>query len=210
MSYKAFTSRSFKINLVNLIKEIENSSLVEIVVISKPKSYHYNDNYLWASFGVMAVAFTFMMFAPIIINMYLIYIYTMLSFIGTYLLLHIFPFLGRLFISKSKMARNVDIYGRAIFQKAGIRYTQERIGVLFYISYFEKMVYVIPDRGAFMRLPEDLWAQISKDMNSIFHSAFPASAFLKKLEGLKEIFAKYIPPIENDINELPDKINVNL
>ena len=210
MSFKVFTYKRFRNRLFKLISEIENSSLVEVVVIAKPQSYHYNDIYLWVSFVGMLLVFSYMMFASILIDMYLIYIYTIISFPLIYLLLHIFPGLGRIFISKKRKSRNVEIFARAIFQKAGIRYTNERIGVLFYISYFEKMVYVIPDRGAYMKLPDNLWKEISEEMNKIFKSGRPQEKFLEVLSRTKATFAKYIPPIENDINELPDNIKVEL
>ena len=51
-------------------------------------------------------------------------------------------------------------------------------------------------------------------MNARFQTIFekdnPAKAVIEELQACKPLFNKYIPPIEDDINELPDDLEINL
>ena len=46
--------------------------------------------------------------------------------------------------------------------------------------------------------------------SSIFTSDNPAESFLKELQVSIATFAAFIPPVENDINELPDYQEIQL
>ncbi|MCF6184749.1 MAG: hypothetical protein L3J56_09035 [Bacteroidales bacterium] len=199
----------FKSKLYETIEDIENNSLVEIVSIIKSQSGLYRDISLWvASISLFSVS-SWMMFSRIVFSVWLIWLIPILTFIIVYLLTEIVKPWKHLFVKKKRMKRNVEIYGRAIFQKGGIRFTNERIGVLFYLSFFEKQVLILPDRGAFTAVPDEEWQKMNERFLTVFYGKNPADAFISELKKCKEIFAKYILPVENDINELPDDLEVN-
>lgn len=201
-------NEDFKTRLYDTIEDIENNSLVEIVAIIKAHSARYRDISLWGAFLVMAALYTFFMFAPIEFNVYLIYFFTVLSFPASYYLLEILPAVKRPFVRKKRMRLNTEIFSRAIFQKGGVRHTNDKIGVLFYVSVFEKQVRIVADRGAEHEVPKEEWENIQSRFDAIFTAANKADAFIEALQTCKETFAEYIPPIENDINELPDNLQV--
>lgn len=200
----------FKSKLYETIEDIENNSLVEIVAVVKSNSGKYRDVSLWFASLAMFLTYTYFMFSPIVYNVYLIYFGTIFSFVLTYLLIELLKPFKRFLTKKKRLIRNTDIYARAVFQKGGIRFTNEKIGVLFYVSLFERRVKIIADRGAFTLVPNDFWWQFKNNFNSIFENDNPADAFISELKKTKAIFAEYILPIENDINELPDDLDVEL
>lgn len=203
-------NEEFKSKLYETIEDIENNSLVEIVAVVKAKSGNYRDVSLWFALVVMFLTSSFFMFSPIVFNPYFMYIFTFLAFIFAYLISELIKGLKRLFIKKSRLIRNTDIYTRAIFQKGGIRFTNEKIGVLIYVSLFERKVKILADRGAFTLVPNELWWQMKVDFNSIFKADNVADAFIEELKKTKAIFSEFILPVENDINELPDDLEVEL
>jgi len=203
-------NENFKSKLYETIEDIENNSLVEVVAVIKAKSGNYRDISLWIAFVFMFLVSSFFMFSPIEFDPYLMYFFTFLSFIIAYLTSELIKSFKRIFIKKARMKRNTDIYTRAVFQKGGIRFTNEKIGVLIYVSLFERRIKILADRGAFTLVPDELWKQMKTDFNSIFKSNNVADEFIIELKKTKEIFAKYILPIENDINELPDDLEVEL
>ena len=69
---------------------------------------------------------------------------------------------------------------------------------------------IIPDRGALTAVPDELWDQMEHNFKTIFSHGDIPNAFIKELKSTKAIFAEYILPIENDINELPDDLEVDL
>ena len=205
-----YFNEDFKQNLYETIEDIENHSLTEAVAVVKSHSAQYRDVSLWFGFSLMAVLYTFFMFSPFEFNVYVIYFVSLFSFPLGYLLVEFFPVLKRLLISNARLHKQSEIHARAIFQKGGIRFTEEKIGVLFYVSVFEKAVTILPDRGAETAVPEDDWNNMRESFANIFSSDNPAKAFIEELKKTKPIFAENILPVENDINELPDDLEVEL
>ena len=205
-----YFNQSFKEKLQEVIEEIESQSLVEVVVVAKPRSSKYADVPLGWGIGAVFATFTFLMFSHIEFPHDLFYAITLASFVvGMLIPLAIKPAM-RLFIGKTRMRKAVEIMGRAFFQKAGIRHTQDEIGVLFYVSVFEKQEFVLPDRGAANEVPQEEWEAMQDRLSTVFSADDPASQLLKELRDCAPIFSAFIPPIENDINELPDYVDVSL
>ncbi len=203
-------NEDFRTKLYDTIKEIENNSLVEIVVIIKPQSGSYKDVALWAGVSFSFLLYTFFMFSPVSFDVFLIYAFTVLGFLIAYGLFSAIPELESKFIKLKRKEKNVEIAARAIFQKAGIRFTNERIGTLIYCSLFEKQVYVLPDRGAKNAVPAQDWIKIEAGFQSVFDHQNLAEALLAQLVNCKPIFSQFLPPVENDINELPDNMDIEL
>jgi putative membrane protein len=205
-------NEDFRTRLYDTIKDIEDNSLVEIVVLIKAQSGNYRDIPVWAGMITSFIVYTFFMFSPFEFDVYLIYAFTLLSFPLVYTLFTSLPKLKVKFANRRRMDRNVEIHARAIFQKGGVRFTSERIGTLFYVSLLEHKIYILPDRGAKSAIPAEDWEKIETDFQSIFdepESSLP-NALLEKLANFKPVFSEFIPPVENDINELPDNLDVEL
>ncbi len=201
---------AFQANIQETIAELENQSLAEIVVVAKPRSGKYSSTPVWWGVIFSFIAFTFMTFTHLVVGYDVFYSATVLAFfVGMILPLAMKP-LMILFISKSKQNRQVEIMARALFQKAGIRHTQDEIGVLFYISALEKQVFILPDRGAETEIPAEEWEKMQLNFDAIFDAVNPAKQFVSELQKAIPTFASYIPPVENDINELPDDLEVYL
>ncbi|MBN2893215.1 MAG: hypothetical protein JXL97_15195 [Bacteroidales bacterium] len=203
-------NEDFKIKLYQNISDIENNSLVEIVAIVRQQSDHYKDIGLMIASILTGIAYTIMILLPFDINPYLIYVITIALFFFAFFVTMSIPSILRIFIPKKRINKSVEIMARAIFQKGGIRFTEERIGVLFFVSYLEKKVFIIADRGAQMAVPQEEWDEIQSQFNACFNDLLVAENILKTLSNTKDIFNKYIPPVENDINELPDNLEVNI
>lgn len=204
-------NEDFRTRLYDTIKDIENNSLVEIVVLIKAQSGSYRDIPVWAGMIASFLVYTFFMFSPFEFDVYLIYAFTLLSFPLVYTLLTTFTKLKIKFAKRSRKERNVEINARAIFQKGGLRFTSERIGTLFYLSLFEEKVFILPDRGAKSAIPAEDWKKMEADFQSIVMSDINLpNTLLEKLSKYKSVFAEFIPPVENDINELPDDLDVEL
>lgn len=203
-------NEDFKEKLYETIEDIENHSLVETVAVIKSHTAKYRDISLWFAFALMAALFSFFMFSPWEFNVYLIYFVSLLSFPFGYFLMELLPGFKRAFLSKKRLLRQSEIMARAIFQKGGIRHTMEKIGVLFFVAVFERCVIILPDRGAETAVPTEDWEAMNKDFANIFAAPDKGEAFIQALKKTQNVFAENIPPVENDINELPDDLEVEL
>ena len=201
---------NFKEKLRKVIEEIENNSLIEVVTIVRPRSESYRDVPIWWGMIFTFFTFTILMFIPYVLGDYTFYAAVIFSFFVGLILSWSFVTMQKPLISKERMNKSVEIMARAIFQKGGIRNTNTKIGTLIYVSVFEKQVYIIADDGAETNVPEEEWSKIKENFNAIFKANNPADALINVLNTCKPIFSEYIPPIENDINELPDDLEVDL
>ncbi len=199
----------FRTKLYETIEEIENNSLVEVVAIFRQQSNKYKDVGLLTSAIAAFLLYTILILIPIDINPYLIYVVTILMFVITYFLVMSLHGLLSILVKEQRKANAVEILGRAVFQKGGVRFTEEHIGVLFFVSMFEKKVLILADRGAEQAVPPEEWDKIQLQFDNIFNGDIEEN-FLKALSATKDVFAKYIPPVEDDINELPDNLKVDL
>jgi len=84
-------NEAFRTKLYDTIKEIEDNSLIEIVVLIKPQSGFYRDIAAWTGVVFSFVLYSFFMFSPLNFDVYLIYAFTVLSFFAIYFLVMTFP-----------------------------------------------------------------------------------------------------------------------
>ena len=202
-------NEDFKNKLYQTISDIENNSLVEVVTIIRQQSEDYKDVGLTVAAIFTGVIFTLMMFVPIDIDAYLIYIITIATFLFSFYLTMSVPAILKLFIKQKRINRSVEIMSRAIFQKGGMRFTKDRIGVLFFVSYLEQKIIIVADRGAKQTVPQEEWNSIQAQFDECFNEGSVSENILKALSNTKDIFNSYIPPVENDINELPDNLEID-
>lgn len=205
-----FLQPTFKKKLASTVAQIETTSEVEVVVAIKPISAFYYELYLISGVIFAFITFTFFIFAPLVFGDYLIYMGTIASFfIGISFGFLFKPLLKKL-LSKKILERNVELMARALFQKGGINHTKEKIGVLILFSLFEKKHFIVADRKARNLIPFQEWEKIDNNFEKVFTSKKPSQVLLEELLKTKEIFNKFLPPVENDINELPDDLEIIL
>lgn len=207
---KKFTHPDFQTRLGKLIAELEQASHIEVVVLIKPRSANYDDVPLGLGANLSMIMFSYLFLVDTSFDSYLVYFMTLSAFGLGMLLGIVLPMMQRLLAGKQRKQRNVEIMARALFQKGGLHHTSTKVGTLIYVSLLEKMVYIVADRGAQIAIPDTEWQQINADLAGIFKAKNPAEALLIELEKCKDIFHQYIPALENNINELPDDLSIDL
>ncbi len=205
-------SSDFKKILVQEIQKIESVSGVEVIIVVARSSANYIYINLVAGVLFSFLVHTYTMFSDFEFSDETIYLSNIIAFLVGFFLFLI-PFLARFFIPKGTLHRNVEIYGRALFQKGKIYETQTRQGILIYLSNFEKKVLLLEDKNVTLRIPIHEMKILKKNFNLVFHPFShkkTAENFLLALEKLKDTCAKFIPITEDDVNELPDDMEILL
>ena len=209
MQMKKF-NKEFKTELYQTIEDIENNSQVEIVAMIKANSGNYRDISLLSGAVLLFLAYTYFMFAPTVFDVYRIYFMTILAFFIGFALVDFIPPLQKALAGKKRIEKNVEVYSRAIFQKGGIRHTSKKTGILIYVSIFEKKIKIVADKGTEAMLPAKESEKLKTEFQETFQSANFQTSFLEKLKNSQAVFSKYIPSVEDDINELPDDLDIDL
>ncbi len=140
---------------------------------------------------------------------WLVYYMPLLAFLLGFGFAHL-PSIKRISSKKSALDKNVEVMARAIFQKGGIHHTKAKIGLLIYCSFLEKNVYLLPDRGVEIAIPNEEWQNLRRDFQSIFAGKNSKEALLGELNKSRLLFSQYLPAQAHDINELPDNLEIDL
>lgn len=205
-------SDEYKKSLISKIKEIESVSGVELVIVVARSSASYIYLNLISGIFFSFLTFTYTVFTDFEFSDEVLYFSTLVSFFVGFILMFI-PFLARFFVKRETLTRNVEIYGRALFQKGKIYETKTRQGILIYLSHFERKVLVLEDKNVSLRIPIHELKIMKNNLNSVFHPFSrkkTAANFLSELNKLKDLCAKFIPITQDDVNELPDDMEIIL
>lgn len=196
----------FKDALRQTIEDIESESGAEVVATILPRADRYWDTYLFTGLAVSMTVLTVMMLIPTEFWYVLIYLETVGSLLLTIGLLWAIPGLARFLIGRKRLRRRAETEARALFQKAGMVETKERIGILVVFAWFEREVIFLTDTGATEMIPPDEITTIQNRLAGVYQHGDPASAILEQLAHLSPTLQVYIPRSVHDINELPDEL----
>jgi len=199
---------SFQLKLRETVEKIESASHAEIVVAVAPRSARYTTINLWCGALAGFLLLTVMMFIPYDLSTPYIYFGTLYGFAAGYIAANAFPGLKRRLAGKKRLREKAEREAKHFFHENGIVETRDRIGILFFFSFFEKHAVIIPDRGAKRMLPPEYLEQIQENCDDVFKGGPIPANILNALLESDEILSKYIPRTADDINELPDSVRV--
>ena len=197
---------SFRVALRERVEAIESESGVEIVATVMPRAARHWHIYLLCGLVPSFLVLTLMMFLEAEFWYVLIYLETLGALLIGAALPWIFPGLLRLLVGRKNLRHQADTAARALFQRAGIVETGERIGLLIVYNWFEKLAVVLPDTGAEELIPPDELDAIRQGADAAIADGDPAQAILDHLAAIQPLLTKYIPRDIHDINELPDEL----
>jgi putative membrane protein len=196
--------------IAQAIAQIESQSHVEVVVIIKSRVHGYAEYPLATGSALAFIALTYFRFSNDFYADWVVYTGTVFCFILGALLVGGIPALLRFEVGQNRLRKSAEIMARASFQKGGIHHTMDKTGVLIFLAVWEKQIIILPDRGVESAIPPGEWERIRQDFQGVFEANNPAHHFVTKLESLSVAFSRYIPQVENDMNELPDHLEIDL
>lgn len=189
--------------LTHCVREIEKASDVELVLIVRTRSASYRHaDYLFAAI-LSFLGLLFLLFSPFEFHHYWVAIDVALLFvIGVYLSSRSHAIRRRL-TTKNFRETAVRTHAAAMFYEAGIANTSAEMGLLVYLSLFERRLELIADRGVLKGVPALEWNQIMFELHEIGRQPEPETlqAGLAKLGAL---LAQHLPATGENPNELPD------
>ncbi|MCH5294479.1 MAG: TPM domain-containing protein [Treponema sp.] len=103
-------------------------------------------------------------------------------------------------------AKTAAVTGRAMrhFAESGVYCTREHSGILIFISYFEREVRIVADRGISERISPDLWNLISDELSEGIGKRKTKDAIVSAVERCGDLLAEKFPADGENENELPD------
>lgn len=117
------------------------------------------------------------------------------------------PAVDRLIIPQTVRRRTV--YNRALrhFVESGVYATENRSGILIFVSYMEREVRILADTGISAKIDPALWNLIAVDLAEGLGTTDATGAFVRAVERCGQLLAEHFPApanAEDNPNELPD------
>lgn len=190
-------------SLAQCVKEIEKSTDAELVIVVRGVSGNYRDaDYLFGAF-IAFVGLLALLFLPVDFHTYWVPIDIALLFAAGAYVCSRSKNLRRLLTTKRFREAAVRNSAAAMFYEAGIANTNAEMGVLIYLSIFERRLELIADRGVLKGVPPLEWNQSLFELKQT-GSDPDAETFLQALRNLGALLGKHLPATGENPNELPD------
>jgi putative membrane protein len=120
-----------------------------------------------------------------------------------------FHFGVRLFVSDHVLADEVSHAAHASFVHHGVVNTQDRNGVLVFVSLRERRVLILADQGIHVQAGEDFWKAETDRIVQGIRAGKPAEGIVAAIESIGGKLAAHFPPRPGQKNELPDRLRTD-
>jgi uncharacterized membrane protein len=90
-----------------------------------------------------------------------------------------------------------------VFAQLGVWDTEANNGLLIYVSWADRDVEIVADRGYNDRVTAQQWTDICLAMERLFAAGQPQQAILEGIAAVGKLLALHFPAV--DRNELPDR-----
>ncbi len=94
------------------------------------------------------------------------------------------------------------------FERLGMTKTALRNGVLLFIASEEQRFVILGDKGIHEKVPAGFWDEIAAKLTIRFKAGEFTDGIVDAIEAAGEHLAKYFPHKADDVDELPDDIDV--
>jgi putative membrane protein len=190
-------------NLTNTVIEIEKVTDVELVLVVRARSAVYRQaDYLFAAI-LSFLGLLFLLFSPFEFHQVWVSIEVALLFVLGVFISSRSNGIRRLLTTKSFRENAVRLNAAAMFYEAGIANTNAEMGLLVYLSLFERRLELIADRGVLKAVPSLEWNHILFELHEIGRKPEP-EALQAGLTKLGALLAQHLPATGENPNELPD------
>jgi putative membrane protein len=201
-----FLSAEARQEIEERVRQAEQRTAGEIVVMVVPSSHHYPVANLVAA---GSVGFLLALAVAMVTGRQ-----HMWDFAGLYVLFFILVnevvrrsrVLKRLFIRPSDMEEEVEEAAIKSFYSKELYRTSEHTGILIYISLFEHRVRVIADKGISSRVSQSEWDGVVSTIIEGIRRKCQKDAIMEAVDTCAGILERHIPARPGDRNELSDEI----
>ncbi len=190
-------------SLADCVKEIENSTAAELIIVVRGKSGNYaHADYLFGAL-VALIGLLLLLFLPVDFHTLWVPIEVAVLFIAGAYVCSRSKTLRRLLTTRKFREAAARTGAAAMFYEAGIANTSAELGVLIYLSILERRLELIADRGVLKAVPPREWNHSLFALKQAGRQPNPET-FLTALRSLGALLGKHLPATEENPNELPD------
>lgn len=96
---------------------------------------------------------------------------------------------------------------RRVFEQLQMTATTQRNGVMIFVVTAQQRVAILGDAGIDAVVPAGFWDLVISEITALFAAGRHGDGLARGVEMAGHMLAEHFPPIQGDINELPDTIS---
>ena len=108
-----------------------------------------------------------------------------------------------------KSGSDIRQFAERTFERLGMTKTALRNGVLLFIASEENRFAILGDRGIDQKVPAGFWDEIAAKLTIRFKNGEFTDGIVEAIDAAGEHLKQYFPRASDDVNELPDQIDVS-
>lgn len=208
MKAETFFSDDDRERIAAAVKEVETTTVGEIAVMVVDGSDEYPEGQILAGITLGAI------FAVALVDIFLgdsLWLFLpaalTLSLVCGWLA-GFMPGLKRLFIPRARFEVQVRDKALNAFYEKGLYDTRDDTGVLFFISLFERKVWVLADKGIYGKISQETLQEYADGVAAGIKRGNVTDELCREIRRIGEILAEHFPVRPDDVNELPDEVIV--
>ncbi len=116
------------------------------------------------------------------------------------------PVLHRLFVSAGRIHQRVAVRATLAFYEKGLHKTRQASGVLFFLSLFERKVWVIADQGIYQKISQAELQTYTRQIVEGIKTGKQTEALCAEITRFGQTLALHFPIRPDDTNELPNEV----
>ena len=129
-----------------------------------------------------------------------------LLFLPCRFMLQRYPALKLPFVGKGRIAEAVKERAIRAFYEKKLYKTVNESGILIFLSLLEHKVWILGDRGINEKIPHDEWEELAHEMSAGMKEGKACDALCAVIGKCGVILAHHFPKMQDDVNELSDRL----
>jgi putative membrane protein len=199
----AFLYEKQKQNIAEAIRAAESRTSGELVAVIA----HNSDDYfyipmLWAALSALILPGALLWFDITSASLELMQVATFVVAAMVFRL----PWLKMRLIPRYVRQRRAALLAREQFLLQNLHHTEQRNGILLFVSVAERYVELIADKGIHEVVPLGTWDTVVQQFIEHVHRHQIETGFITAIEQCSEILAQHFPISDKDSNELPNHL----
>jgi putative membrane protein len=201
-----FFSDREKQRIGETIKDCESRTIGEVAVMIVDRSDHYPEAEVIGGISLGSLIALILAFSLFHASIWVYIVCSFIFFFPSRYLFRQFPSLYAGFIGTER--KEVAVMQRAIraFYEKELYKTRKNTGVLFFLSLFERKVWVLADKGIYEKIEQETLKRFADMVSAGIQEGRACDALCSAIREAGDLLEKYFPITLGDVNELSDKV----
>jgi putative membrane protein len=201
-----FFTREERAKITETTRDVESRTIGEVVVMVVDSSDLYKEAEIIGGFFIGSLLSVILTVSFLYSSLWS---YILLSFVFFFPAKFIFkkiPVLKTAFIGPKRKEHAVMQRAVRAFYEKGLYKTKQQTGVLFFLSLFEKKVWVLADKGIYEKIDQESLNRFANIVSQGIRDGRACDSLCNAITEAGELLAKHFPITPDDTDELTDEV----